>query len=584
MVTWAVLVAALVLGEDGDLLRFGGQAAVPGADASDEAPVEVAPRPRGPDAIYRTRGGGWRFFDGARDRVVELPVTGDRIVGWSANGGSVLTASAGPDGGRIVRWRAGTWREVAELVPTTRPEDAAISPDGHHVLVAGPTPDGPGRRFTLFGGTVGLALMKVDRPDAIAGAPVALSDARAAIVRDGVIEILRLPRLEPEREIRHRGAVGALALGDEGKTLVVVSTSQVVIDRYALATGERAPTSTWTCTRGTVSANGRVVACLAPGEAEVLLVDLASDTLRASVPVPKGRLPVLDAAGTRVALPGNRAVPIWDATVDGVLPAAARAGVVKQLDVMGDGSVLALEVSGVARVWDPQHGTESFRVASPAAAIAATADGVGVVSAGTPLVVLDPTSGEPRWTVKRSRPIAVDVAPDGRVFWIERTGALHVRQADGRARRLALAPRGARPSAGALPRPPVSPARRRVLFGPRVLDATNGKVLDEIAAGPAAWLGERLVVAGADGVATADEGTALTFAGAQAITALAGGPGVLVAGDGAGAVHVWRADGTRVSHRALHRGPVSALALDPARRRVFSAGGDGVILGSRLDP
>ncbi|MCC6621770.1 MAG: PQQ-binding-like beta-propeller repeat protein [Deltaproteobacteria bacterium] len=583
MTSWAVALVALVLSEDGELFRFGGEAAVPGhASASPEAPVEVAPRPRNADAIYRTLGGMWRFYDGALDRVVELPLTGERLVGWSANGGSVITASATPEGGRLVRWRAGSWKQVAEMRTTTRPEDAAISPDGHHVLVAGPQPEGAGRRFTLFGGTVGLSLMKIDRADAVPAAPVALSDARAAIVRQGQVEILGLPRLDPERVIPIDGVVSALAFGEDGDSLVVLRDDAELV-RFAVADGRPIGRAAMpdACGRGVVSTNGRVAACVLERRARVSLVDVDTGHVRATVPAPAGRRPVLDPAGTRVAFPGNRAVPVWDATSDGVLPAAARAGVVKALARGAGGHVVALEASGVARVWDPATGTESFRVPSPTAAIATAADGATLISGGTPVTALDPATGKTVWSVKYSRAIAVDAAADGRVFWVDRGGALHVRLANGRAKRLAAA-RGPRPTVGSVPRLAVSPDGKRVLFGDRVVDAHNGKKLDDVPAGPAAWLGDRLVVAGPERLASVDGQTVFegAAAGPGAVTALASAPGWIAAGDKDGVVHVWRGDGARVTQRTLHRGPVLALVLDPERGRVFSAGGDGVILGT----
>ncbi|MFO0747060.1 MAG: hypothetical protein U1F43_15560 [Myxococcota bacterium] len=585
MLTLAAMLCLFVAdpAPDSDVVRFGGEAAVPGADKSPEAPVEVAPRPFKPDAIYRTQGGAWRFYDGAKDRVVPAPLIGEHLVGWSPNGGSVLTALGS---GRLLRWKVGTWALIGDMQLTTAPEVATQSPDGHHVLVAGKNPDGDGRRFTLFGGQIGIALQRIDRPDAVAGAPIAASDERVVIVRKDKLEILTLPRLESEHDVAvpDSDEVAGLAFAAEGGEIMLlrVDREDVAVERWSVATGQKLGSTALPrgCRRGTLAHDGRLAACLLDKPTRALVIDLPSGTVRATVAAPD-RKPVFDAAGARVAFPGNRAVPVWDATIDGVLPAAARAGSVSAMAMAGDGRVAALESTGVVRVWEPVSGTETFRVSRPASALAASADGATLYLGAGPLTALDEATGAPRWVVRGSKPVAVAVAPDERVFWLEQSGDVRVRSADGKVKRLARRAR-ATPATKGEPldtRLLVSADGAQLLAGGRVLDAISGKVVRDARPGLAAWSGDGLVVLGADGTPVTDDGR-VTYGGARSdVTALAGDAHWLVAGTRDGALHVWTPDGRVVVARALHRGPIATIVIDAAHGRIFSAGADGVILG-----
>lgn len=578
------LILCLVVAQpapEGDVLRFGGEAAVPGKDTSPEGPIEVAPRPYKPDAIYRTAS-GWRFYDGAKDRVVPVPLVGSYLVGWSPNGSSVIT---GTDDNQLLRWKAGTWNQIAEFKLTMKPEDTVMSPDGHHVLVAGKNPDGKGRRFTLFGGVIGIALARVDREDAFAGAPVAASDERVAWVRDDKIEILTMPRLEPERELTGVDGeeVKALAFGGEGGELLalVLDREEGEVLRWDVATTQKKPSVALPrgCKRPALSHNGRFAACILEKPTRALVIELATGQTRATVPAPADRTPIFDANGTRVAFPGNRAVPVWDATVDGVLPGAARAGVVKEMAIAGDGRIVVRETSGVVRIWDPQTGTETYRVAKPANAIAASADGKLVITAGPALGAFVEATGESSWAVKGSKPVAIEVAPaEDRIYWMTANGEVHVRDAKGKAKRLAGKAKIAKGQT--LPvRLVLSPDGARLVAGNRVIDPMNGKVLYQLEAPSAvAWLGVDLV--GIDSAGLLTVGGAPRFPEAKAeVTALTSDSRWVVAGTRSGALYVWTPEGRLVLERAVHRAPVAEILIDAARNRIYSAANDGVILG-----
>jgi len=567
---------------DGELVRFGGEVAVPTRDTTPEGPVEVAPRPYKPDAIYRTTSGAWRFYDGAKDRVIAVPLVGTRLVGWSPNGGSIITAT---DDNQLLRWKVGTWNQIAEFKLTTKPEQTVMSPDGHHVLVAGANPDGKGRRFTLFGGVIGIALQRVDRADALAGTPVAASDERVAWVRKDRLEILTLPRLEPERELTGVDGeqVKAMAFASEGGALLalLLDREEGAVVRWDVATSKKTGSIPLPrgCTRPALSHDGRFAACILAKPTRVLIIDTATGQTRATVPAPADQTPVFDANGSRIAFPGNRAVPVWDATVDGVLPGAARAGVVRELGMAEGGRVVARETSGVVRIWDPQTGTETYRVAKPASAMTTSPDGKLVITATPTLGAFVEATGESAWTVKGAKPIAITVAPAGdRVYWMSANGEVQVRDASGKTKRLAAKPKLAKGQIVS-PRLVLSPDGARLVAGDRVIDPMNGKVLYQLAAaGPVAWLGLDLV--GVDASGKLNIGGAPHFDDTKSeVTALRSDGRWVVAGTRAGAVFVWSVDGKLLLERTVQRAPIVELALDATRDRVYTAANDGVILG-----
>lgn len=590
MLSYAAIALGLLFSDpSSEVVRFGGEAAVPARDASPDAPVEVAPRPFKPDALFRTQSGAWRYYDAAKDRVVPVPLVGEHLIGWSPNGGSVLTSLGA---GRLMRWKYGTWAQIGDFALSTTPDSAVMSPDGHHIMVAGKNPDDVGRRFMLFGGQIGMALQKLDRLDAVQLAPMASSDERVAIVRADRIEILRLPRLEAERELMAPDAqeIVSMAFGAEGGELVAlrIDREEVEVERWSIATGASLGKTELPrgCRRGVLSSNGRLAACLLDKPTRALVIDLPAGTTRATIPAPD-RTPVFDANSARLAFPGNRAVPIWDATIDGVLPPTARAGAVTAMAIAVDGSVAALESNGVARVWDPAAGTETFRVAKPANALAASNDGAILYAATPALTAIEESTGKTLWTVRGTKPVAVVLAPTGdRIFWMEPSGEIKVRGVDAKAKpkRLAKRPK-ATPATRGQPldtRLAIASDGAVLLAGGRVLDAKTGRVLREIRSGPAAFAATTVVGLGADGLPVSEDGK-VAFAGTRSeVTALAGNDRWLVAGTREGALHVWTPDGRVVVERSVHRGAVGVIVIDGARNRVYSAGADGVILGIAL--
>ena len=261
--TMTLGVVACMLGmaraQDGDdaVVRMGGEVAVPLPERGPRAPEHVLITPAGGPAIARTEGAGFVVWDPLKGSLTTLPMTGERLVAASPNGGSVLTGGAD---GKLTRWRIGTWKTMAELAVEGPVEEARFSADGHHIVVASRGPDG--RRFTLFGGGIGLALKKMDRADAIAGGALAVATGRFAFASKERIAVQALPRFEGLRDVAlgSDDPVRALAFASETE-LVGVHDDRIV--RWDTETGKPigAIDLPDTCQRLALSGDGRLLVC-----------------------------------------------------------------------------------------------------------------------------------------------------------------------------------------------------------------------------------------------------------------------------------------------------------------------------------
>jgi hypothetical protein len=639
-----VLVAAMSSGvsaEEPRPRRFGGAVAVPASDLSGGGPAELALAPRGGPVVVRTHEG--RFFQW-RPGELKTPValTGDRLHDFSPNGVAILTSRAD---GRVTRWRLDKGQrfvEVASLTVAGVPEMARFSSDGHHVVVASTLDGGKVRRFTLFGGAMGLELQWAEVREPGTGTAFAVSESRLAypMPDERAIRILSLPRFEPVRSVRLESgdAIRALAFRPTGE-LVAVQGRHIV--RWNGETGAAIARTALPerCGRVALASDGSHLVCAPSTDSKVAVTATILDVegrVRATAMAPYTGQPVFDATATRIAFPGSTAVPAFEMSVDGVIGGVAAApkgkGSAAQNvagDVAGDvagtvssirvheGQVLSLDGRHL-RAWDPVSGTELWR-SQPLREGARTfaAFGQAWAVATQPLTTVLATTGEAHVLDPKSRPIVIDAVADGsRLALLEADGRVLARSKDeekwqvvarlaarpkGR-ERLALSPGGSHLAvAGRLfevviPSPEVKKMRRKV--APKVVTVA---AVDA----PVTWLGSRLITTrpgvDADRVVVIDAAIALAGVGSGGVKGDAGaetgfesrarvtalgardrvGAGVIAVGTSDGRVIVTGLDGRVLFERAGHRGAVSSLAFD-GDEWVYSAGEDGVILGWAL--
>lgn len=593
------VLASAARADDGDdaVVRMGGDVAVPLPERGPRAPEHVLITPAGGPAIARTEGGGFVVWDPIKGALMSLPLTGERLVAASPNGGSVLTGGAD---GKLTRWRIGTWKVMAELAVEGAVEEARFSADGHHIVVASDGPDG--RRFTLFGGGIGLALKKMDRGDATRGAPFAVATSRFAFPSKERIAVQALPRFEGLRDVPldSDDPVRALAFASETE-LVGVHDGHVL--RWDTETGKTIgridlPDK---CQRLALSGDGRLLVC-APipestperaGPVVATIIDTTDGSVRTTFMVPGRGTPVFDPRGMRVAFPGNAALPIWEVTIDGVstvLPAGSVAGRVLQLHIVGS-TVVALE-DGYLRAWDPASRAEAWRVATTATSIGPLRDGRIVLAGAMGLAIYNPQEGTTTVVDAKKKLAAIATQPTSDVIaLLDPEGRVFVR-APGDKRALVAMP--------AVPRPKRGMVSQRGTPGVLALSWDGGHLFAEgrLANLPpdkrpqatlvakharlAAWRGRELVTVVGDEVRI-DDRVVLTRPGIVAMSASTDGQW-LVLGTNDGRVIALAGDKVRLE-RVAHRGAVTALAIDIVSGRVYSAGEDGahsLVLGWAL--
>lgn len=579
-------------GPNGDeIVRMGGEAAVPLSERGPRAPVEVVVVPGGGPAIARTEAGQLVTWEPEGASVKVLPIAATRLLG--ASSASIVTAQG--DAGKVTRWRVGSWKPIAELEVEGAVESARFSHDGHHLVVVSEGPDG--RRFTLFGGAIGLSLKRLGRADSPPGSPIAVATDRAAFVARGgrALAIVSVPRFEPLRELalEDDAPVEALAFASETELVAVQGGKALRFDSHAgTVLGQaRLPGR---CGRMALSEDGRLVVCAplsdkgAPVTASI--IDARSGEVQTSFRAPGRGAPVFDRGVLRIAFPGGAAVPVWEVTVDGVstiLPAGAVAGAVRQLVVLGP-HLVALE-HGLVRAWDPSTQAEAWRIPTNASAIAPLPGG-RLALAGDGLWVHDPATGDTKKIPAirgRFQAVAGDGASDVLAL-LERDGRVLFHDLGAR-RPLVAMPR-ARKDRGVAGVLALAPDRTAVFAEGRLAPLPPARVPKatpvSTTARLAAWLGSRLIVVEGDAPRPVAEGSP-SWPSLAATTALAASnDGAWVAfGTADGKVVLRDAQGAVRAERVLHRGAVTALAFDLAARRLWIAGADGphsVVLGWSL--